>query len=442
MPHGESTVEVPHRAITTPRRRLAALRWQLPLAQLVLGAGAIAALLHLSPAAAAPAWVVAYVSLGGAALSALWLHLHLARSAGDTAGAIHVPAPARGHELRELMRLLPDGVLLLADERVAYANPAAEDMFGDAPGGLASLEVDALVADGDRDWLEAWRRAPSPSDAPPQSLHMRRRDGTVFRATLTAARTRHDDRPCTLLVVRDLTEAERMRDDLAAGNRELQALATRVFTLQEDERRAISRELHDDIGQSVTAMKMAASSALDEDDAARRRDDLDDVLVLADATLERLRDISILLRPPQLDALGLEAALRWHAERLLRNAGIEASLEIAPLPRRADPAVEQACFRIAQEALTNSVRHARASRVMLRLLDAGDGLALRVQDDGAGFTPAAARGLGLVIMRERALGAGGRIEVTAAAGAGTRIEAWLPYAPDAAGSAAGARSAG
>ena len=237
-------------------------------------------------------------------------------------------------------------------------------------------------------------------------------------------------------------EAERMRDDLAAGNRELQALATRVFTLQEDERRAISRELHDDIGQSVTAMKMAASSALDEDDAARRRDDLDDVLVLADATLERLRDISILLRPPQLDALGLEAALRWHAERLLRNAGIEASLEIAPLPRRADPAVEQACFRIAQEALTNSVRHARASRVMLRLLDAGDGLALRVQDDGAGFTPAAARGLGLVIMRERALGAGGRIEVTAAPGAGTRIEAWLPYAPDAAGSAAGGRSAG
>lgn len=337
--------------------------------------------------------------------------------------------PTAGSELRELMHLLPDGLLLLVEDRIVHANPAAEAIFGQTPGGLCDLHASRLVTDGARGAFESWLTTPAGAgNAPPSSLRMCRRDGSQFLAALTSAQVGLDGRPCTLLVVRDLSEVERMRDELAAGNRELQALAARVFTVQEDERRAISRELHDDIGQSVTAMKMAASSALDESDAQRRRDDLEDILVLADATLARLRDISILLRPPQLDALGLEAALRWHAERLLRSAGLVPALRIEALPRRPDPAVEQACFRIAQEALTNVMRHAAASRVALALRDDGEGLHLRVEDDGAGFDPGAARGLGLVIMRERAHMLGGRLEVDAAPGRGTRIEAWLPYA--------------
>lgn len=346
--------------------------------------------------------------------------------------ALADPLPGAGtgaRELRELMRLLPDGVLLLVEDRIVHANPAAEAIFGHAPGGLCALHATRLVTDGAHEAFERWLTTPAGAgDAPPPSLRMCRRDGSQFQAALTSAQVGLDGRPCTLLVVRDLSEVERMRDELAAGNRELQALAARVFTVQEDERRAISRELHDDIGQSVTAMKMAASSALDESDAQRRRDDLEDILVLADTTLERLRDISILLRPPQLDALGLEAALRWHAERLLRGAGLVPALRIDALPRRPDAAVEQACFRIAQEALTNIMRHAGASRVALALRDDSGGLHLCVEDDGAGFDPGAARGLGLVIMRERAHMLGGRLDVDSASGRGTRIEAWLPYA--------------
>ena len=426
MPTGQSRPKP--RTEADRRLDVTALRWQLPAlhAGLVLGAWGLVALWN-RPVGVMPAfWVAAAAALAGSALMAVWLHRRLPRR--DDASATVGSAPAAGRELRELMRLLPDGVLLLVDDRVAFANPAGEAMFGYAPEGLTGVAVSDLVPEQDRDAVESWRRAPDACEPPP-TLPMRRRDGSVFRAALTVAQTRHEQRPCTLLVVRDLTDAERMRDELAAGNRELQALAVRVLTLQEDERRAISRELHDDIGQSVTAMKMAAGSALDEDDAQRRRDDLEDILMLADATLERLRDISILLRPPQLDALGLEAALRWHAERLLRNAGIEAALDIHPLPQRPDPGVEQACFRIAQEALTNVVRHARAGRVQLTLRDAGDGLDLSVHDDGRGFAPEAARGLGLVIMRERAHGAGGRLEVSASPGSGTRLDAWLPYAP-------------
>ena len=451
MASGQHTIDATRRH-RIPPGRLAGFRWQLPLLHLVLGLVWIfVAALVVGRAEGAPT-VSTWLSLVAAllvttAIVAVWARSRPARPAAPpltravSAGSARAEAPAgtRGHELRELMRLLPDGVLLLVEDRVAYANPAGEAMFGHAAGALDGQPAGGLVDDHDRAGFDTWLRTPvADAEAPPASLRMRRHDGSRFRAALTAAQTEHEARPCTLLVVRDLTDAERMRDDLAAGNRELQALAARVFTLQEDERRAISRELHDDIGQSVTAMKMSAMSALDEADVQRRRDDLEDVLVLADATLERLRDISILLRPPQLDALGLEAALRWHAERMLRNAGIAAELDIDALPRRPDPEVEQACFRIAQEALTNAMRHAGAARVELRLRDEGDGLRLRVHDDGRGFSPAAARGLGLVIMRERAHGTGGRVDVASTPGAGTRIEAWLPYATSVAGPPAGA----
>lgn len=442
MASGQHTIDATRRH-RIPPGRLAGFRWQLPLLHLALGLvwiAVVAFVLRRADGAGPPGM---WLSLAAALLATTAIVAAWARSRPTAAAAPPVdadpPVGTRGHELRELMRLLPDGVLLLVEDRVAYANPACEAMFGHAAGALDGLPAGELVDGDDRAGFDTWLRAPvAGAEEPPASLRMHRRDGSMFRAALTAAQTEHEARPCTLLVVRDLTDAERMRDDLAAGNRELQALAARVFTLQEDERRAISRELHDDIGQSVTAMKMAAVSALDEADGQRRRDDLEDILVLADATLERLRDISILLRPPQLDALGLEAALRWHAERMLRNVGIAAELDIDALPRRPDPEVEQACFRIAQEALTNAMRHAGAARVELRLRDAGDGLRLRVRDDGRGFSPAAARGLGLVIMRERAHGTGGRVDVASTPGAGTHIEAWLPYAPAVAGPPAGA----
>lgn len=420
-----------HRTRVRPDRPDAGLRWQFPLLHFGLGLlwlAAAAAL--LGPTGANPAgawWPMAGVMLVTTACVAGWSWTRSRHPAGD-------PEPGAGSRMRgeylgELMRRLPDGVVLLANGQIVQANPAADAMFGQPAGGLTGLQAGHLVADDSFEAFEACLgESAGIGDLPTSALRMCRRDGSMFHAALASAEVGDGVRPATLLVIRDLSEAERMRDELAAGNRELQALAARVFTLQEDERRAISRELHDDIGQSVTAMKMAASAALNEDDAQQRQDDLEDILVLADATLERVRDISILLRPPQLDALGLEAALRWHAERLLRGAGLVPALQIDPLPRRPEPAVEQACFRIAQEALTNIMRHARASRVVLQLRDATDGLHLQVDDDGVGFSPDAARGLGLVIMRERAHVIGGRLEVSASPDQGTRIQAWLPYA--------------
>lgn len=230
------------------------------------------------------------------------------------------------------------------------------------------------------------------------------------------------------LVARDLAELECSRAALETGNRELQAMAGRLFSVQEDERRAISRDLHDDIGQAVTAIKLAAHAAIDEADMQRRNADLGQIVELVDSTVIRLRNLSMLLRPPQLDALGLEAALRWQAGQLFRASPVELLLEVGDLPQRPDNEIEQACFRIAQESLTNALRHALASQVRLRLADAGDGrLHLQVADDGEGFDPAGPRGLGLIVMRERAQSAGGRLQIHTGPGEGTRIELHLPY---------------
>ncbi|RDY65323.1 sensor histidine kinase [Lysobacter soli] len=207
---------------------------------------------------------------------------------------------------------------------------------------------------------------------------------------------------------------------------ELHALNARLIDVQENERRTLSRELHDDIGQAISAMKMSATS-LEGEDEAGRREIVEEIVGIADSTIAKLRDLSILLRPPQLDALGLVAALRWQCERLFRRGGTPAlELDLAPLLDRPDPRVELACFRIAQEALTNVLRHSGATQVTVLLAPRGDQILLSIIDDGRGFDPDHVHGLGLIAMRERATHLGGTFDIETVPGAGTCIRACLP----------------
>src|SRR5690606_1423065 len=218
-------------------------------------------------------------------------------------------------------------------------------------------------------------------------------------------------------------------------HRELQALARRVITLQEDERRSLSRELHDDIGQDITAIKLSSQMLLNDEDASRRAETIADIGAIADQTVVKLRNISLLLRPPQLDELGLVPALRWQAESLLRRAGPALDLDLRPLDERPSPAAEVACFRIAQEALTNALRHASAQRISVRLCTVDGMLELEASDDGRGLPDGHRSGLGLVTMRERARQLCGELAVGAAGARRTRVRARLPMRPAANGGA-------
>lgn len=238
----------------------------------------------------------------------------------------------------------------------------------------------------------------------------------------------------------DVTDRILAHVALRNANARLQTLSSRVLTIQEEERRSISRELHDDIGQSLTALKIGlhmATNAADEERARR----LGDCLATADATLDKLRQMSLDLHPPQLDQLGLDDALQWLVGREAGAMGIDVDYRCKGIARRLPRGLETACFRITQEALSNAARHAQAGKVVVQLELNGELLHLTIRDDGVGFDEQAARAralkkgsLGLISMEERADLAGGRLKIRSVPGGGTTIAATFPLlnaSPDA-----------
>jgi signal transduction histidine kinase len=193
-----------------------------------------------------------------------------------------------------------------------------------------------------------------------------------------------------------------------------------------EERNRLARDLHDSLVQKLFGVVLAAKSAstLLERDAGQARAQVDRLGELAQDAIAELRSLVFQLRPAAIETEGLAAALRKHVEVLRRVHPIRLELELAGTPRLR-PEVDEEVFRIAQEALHNALRHARAKRIWVRLEENGRGLGLSVADDGVGFDPGAAalraRRLGLTSMEERARELGGRLEIESAPGAGTSV---------------------
>ncbi len=247
----------------------------------------------------------------------------------------------------------------------------------------------------------------------------------------------------------ELAEANR---ELAEANRELdlhraeqerlaqerRMLLNRVITAQEEERQRISRELHDETGQSLAALGLGLEAAMAEARAGRQQS-LDGRLgslarVAADA-IEELDRLVLDLRPAQLDHLGLVATLRWYVTQVRFQSGVATRLSVRGQARRLQPELETALFRIAQEALTNAARHADASLVEVVLSFEHDLLSLEVKDDGVGFdakaTSVAPSSVGLIGMRERAQLVGGVLVVRSRPGEGTQLSVTVPLEGDA-----------
>jgi len=213
----------------------------------------------------------------------------------------------------------------------------------------------------------------------------------------------------------------------------LQVLSHRLVEVQEAERRQIARELHDEIGQSLTAAEMNLQAALRFRGPAALERRLEDSIQAVERVLEQVHDLSLNLRPSMLDDLGLEPALRWYTQRQGSLTGLATEFHAEPLDGRLHSVVETECFRVAQEALTNVVRHSQARSVRVALSRSDGHLHLSVRDDGVGFDPAASRSnavsgasLGLLSMEERATLAGGGLEFNSEPGRGTEVHAWFP----------------
>lgn len=232
-------------------------------------------------------------------------------------------------------------------------------------------------------------------------------------------------------------EAEREQWALmSAVSETFRNLSTRIETLREADRTRISRELHDQLGQALTGLKMDLrwiETRLElRDDRALNplTDRLVDAQDQVDTLISIVQRIATDLRPDALDNLGLPEALGEEAERFELRSGVPCEVDVAELPEDLPPEVSTAAFRIFQEALANVVRHARAKHVRVKCAVAGDILELEVADDGKGMPPGAARdghSLGLLGMRERAELLGGGVTFAPGPSGGTRVLACLPW---------------
>ena len=365
-----------------------------------------------------------------------------------TAAALLVRGVNRQAELARALRDANDryhqtidsvmDAIIAVDEshNILLFNPAAERMFGVSKQEMIGHPLSQLVPERVREThgLHMDRFMCTRGDSRAMASNMEitglRADGTEFPIESTISQTLIEGRPQLTAVLRDITQRRRAEENLREMNRQLRSLSASLQDVREQERTRIAMELHDDLGQQLTGLKLELSwlggrlkegrQATSDEVGAMRR--------LLDAAIASVRRIATDLRPLILDDLGFGEAVAWQTAEFARRSGLEITLDLQAQAMVQDDALATALFRIVQESLNNVVRHARATSVLVRLACDGDELALTVRDNGTGIVDCArpGSGIGLVSMRERATALGGQFRISGAAGAGTTIEVTLP----------------
>jgi len=337
---------------------------------------------------------------------------------------------------RRLFETAQDGILILnADTgQIDDVNPFLTDMLGYSRRQMLGNRLWDIVPFKDVEASKAeFRELQREAYVRYEDLPLETRAGKSINVEFVSNIYRVNGDRVVQCNIRDITKRRRAEEKLKAYDRKLQVLSRRLVEAQETERQNIARELHDEIGQALTVIQLNLQSMLQSARTAAWSRRLNESLKVVDQVLEQVHGISLNLRPLILDDLGLEPALRWYTKRQAALAGLHARFQADPLRQRLNLVVETECFRVAQEALTNVVRHARAKKLNVELRKEAGHLHLRVRDDGIGFDVGAVRekalrgsSLGLLSMEERAALAGGGLEFKSAAKTGTEVHAWFP----------------
>jgi len=279
--------------------------------------------------------------------------------------------------------------------------------------------------------LEKWVAAKATSEVYEDEMRLRRADGEYrwFLVRVAPLLDQHGNVVKWFGSSIDIEDRKRAEKDLEEAHRQLKILSRRRVKVQEEERRHLARELHDEIGQALTAAKINLQAAMEESDPAKSKR-IHETAAILERLLSQVRQISLNLRPSMLDDLGLVPALRSLLDEQGRRASVAVRFSAKNISESLDPEIQTTCFRIAQEAITNAVRHAAATQIQVDIHREEGSFRLRVYDDGRGFEmpPPQSQtiGLGLLGMKERAALVGGRTRITSAPGKGTTVDATLP----------------
>lgn len=328
-------------------------------------------------------------------------------------------------EYRAVFEASPDGILVVDEHGVIRdVNPQVEALFGWAREELLGEAVEMLVPEVFRTAHQEHRRRylRNPHARPMgagMELQGRRKDGSEFHAEISLSPWHKGDHFHVICSVRDVTDRKRLRD-----------FSLGAMRASEEERQRIARELHDDTAQRLATLMLRVRLMGNESDVEARDKKLEEFREELLAAVEGVKRIARGLRPPELEEVGLEAAIQAHLRSLREGAGFDVEASIDPVDHLLTTDARLALYRVVQESLSNVMRHAGTGGARLSLTAEGGMVRLAVEDDGPGFSQAKARksggGLGLTGMQERAGMIGGRVEIESTPGRGTVVRLNVP----------------
>jgi PAS domain S-box-containing protein len=333
------------------------------------------------------------------------------------------------HTYRVFVERMNEGAAVLSsDHTVLHCNGRFARFLGATLQSVIGSSMLDLVWPDDHPKLDALLRRAAQRNCRGE-IRLQSRKGAPLSVHLSLNPLRLDRTRAVCLIASDLSETKRAEQELRASTEQLRNLTAHLQLVREEERARISREVHDELGQSLTAVKMdlawLAGRLPQRDGPMLKR--IRSTGQLADRMIQSIRRISTELRPAVLD-LGLAAAVEWQVQEFQARYGIQCKVRL--LTREVFGSdVSTTLFRILQETLTNVARHAKATRVEVVKQKRRDRVVLMIRDNGRGFDeedPSVSKSLGLLGMRERAAILGGQVNISSAPGKGTTVTAWIP----------------
>ncbi len=343
----------------------------------------------------------------------------------------------RDEQLRLMVQSIGDAIVTMnTEQRIVLFNRAAEHLLGVRAEDVVGRPIREVLsrcvpAEALPRVLACFEIAPGATSAAalPCTIQLMCAERALV-VELGLATTMFRGAMLLTAVFRDLTERQRAERDLQESNRQLQALSAALQHVREQERARIARELHDELGQLLTGIRMEVSWLGGRLSAEHHGlvGKIASIKGQIDQTIHSVRRIASELRPLVLDDLGFCAAAKWYVDQFAARTGLQVQLDLPGCDPQQGGAVGTALFRVLQEALTNIARHAQAHRVDIRLARGAQAWTLSIRDDGAGMAPGAAQrsGFGIVSMRERVQILGGQFALTSTCTAGTSIVVDIP----------------
>lgn len=335
--------------------------------------------------------------------------------------------------MRSLFELLPVAVWVTEGDQVVYANKVCARLFGvEQRESLIGRSIYDFFDPGVHEVVrqKVVQALNHQSDLLPVQAQISRADGSLRCVEMVLAALPDHSRTLLQMVISDITRLSQERRKLMSSRNLLRDLNASVVDAREAERRSIARELHDELGQRLTVLKLELESLKRSGEPCLPQDRMQSMLDMVDDTVAATRRIAMHLRPLMLDDLGLKAAIEWLAQDFERRAGMHVTLNLASAPDHMPQKVLITLYRIVQEALTNVVRHSGADRVEISMAHNGSAVELVVKDNGQGFTETpgqAPRGsFGLIGIHERVHMLGGTLNLGNQSDGGARVAVSLP----------------